>query len=262
MFVFSSADAEARFDVTPEERRQAHLTVVAFLAASVVFLLGSALAVYADRRHDGGNIAPALEDNPVIEGSGQSATSAVIGPDRGAVLATYIADRGKALDNFGADGTGVAVVSFERYATEAEARAAVAGAVEIGALLVAAPGGEPEVVRGSLRDWGVDARDAAGDERQELEKLLASDTIDDPEFADFYAAEVIRLKRLEAALDPEGPVVFGLLVQGPAESLRAIARAPGVRLVDVASGAVDAQADVRGLRPEETERAGEPATRP
>lgn len=254
-----SISADAEFDVTPEERRQAHLTVVAFLAASVIFLLGAALVVYADRRNDDGTTVPALDDNPVI-GPAQDGGSAAVGPDRGDAVATYIAERRKALAEL--EGDRVAVVSFERYATETEARTAVAGAVEVGALLVAAPGGEPEVVHGSLRDWGVDARKAATDERAEIEKILATGTVDDPEFATFYEEEVLRLERLEDALDPEGPVVFALLVQGSAASLRAIAAAPGIRLVDLAPGAVAPQSEVRGLRPEETEKAGEPATRP
>lgn len=65
-----------------------------------------------------------------------------------------------------------------------------------------------------------------------------------------------------AAPQPPGaPVVFGALVVGESSTLRAIAATPGVRLVDVGVDATPPQA-ARAVRPEETRRAGVPATRP
>jgi hypothetical protein len=257
-----SADVEVSSDVSADEARQARLAVIGFLAAVVVCVLGADLALYADRRDDGGSVPiAAFDENPAIEGASQG--PAAIGPTRGAPLDQYVTERKRALATLRAGDDGVvAVVSFERYATEDEARRAVSDAVEVLGLLVAAPGGTPEVVQGALSEWGEAARVAAAEERAEIEKLISSGTVDDPDYADFYAAEVVRLRRLEQALDPDGAVVFGLVVRGPVAALRAIAGAPGVRLVDAAAGDVDDQADVRGLRPEETLKSGEPATRP
>ena len=65
------------------------------------------------------------------------------------------------------------------------------------------------------------------------------------------------------AVKPDGPLVFAMVVRGQASGLQALSRAPGVRLVDVtAASTLDPRASVRGLRPEEKERADEPPTRP
>jgi hypothetical protein len=259
--VRSFADDADTVALTPEEARLTDYSIVAFLGAAIVFLLGVSLVVYADRRQDSPD--PSFtSDNPaiVVPSGAFSATGFSIGPDRGVDVRAYIDERRRELASV--EGTSYAVLSFERYATEAEARRAVSKATDVRALLVAAVGGEPEMVRGSLDGWGQAQREAAAADREEIERILATGTVGDPEFERFYAEEVVRLRRLESSLDPAAPVVFGLVVRAPADDLRAMAAAPGVRLVDPVAGDLEDDADIRGLRPEEVLRTGEPATRP
>ena len=57
--------------------------------------------------------------------------------------------------------------------------------------------------------------------------------------------------------------MFALVVRAPAETLKTLAATAGVRLVDVGESAqAKPDAVYRGLRPEETVKAGQPATRP
>lgn len=204
----------------------------------------------------------------LVAGAGErSGTSAVdaIGPRPGTPVAGH--ETAARNDLARADGWRVAVVSFGRYATEGDARRAAAAAeVEVGALLVAAPGGAPAVVNveAGLGRWAAETAAAARDEAAELARLLP--TVDQDDFAAVYREDLAAAEAVVAALDadPAGiDLVFGLVVRGPAERLRALAAQPGIRLVDPAAG--DRLADgaaLHGLRPEETVRAGEPARRP
>jgi hypothetical protein len=54
-----------------------------------------------------------------------------------------------------------------------------------------------------------------------------------------------------------------MVVRGPVAALQALAARPGVRLVDLAPGAeVRPDVPIRGVRPEEKQRANDPPKRP
>ncbi|MDQ6725647.1 MAG: hypothetical protein M3066_05725 [Actinomycetota bacterium] len=181
-----------------------------------------------------------------------------LGPQPGVDIADYSGNRRAALE--AATGERVAVASLNAYSTEAQTRA-LAGTLPVVALLVAAPGSGPSAVVGSLGTWASAQSAKIRDERNEIEKLLP--TVTDTAFKDFYTSEVDRLDKAAGALTPTAPVVFAVVVRGPAATLRALAARPEVRLVDVGDGAqTGAQATFRGLRPEEKATAGDPPLRP
>jgi hypothetical protein len=181
-----------------------------------------------------------------------------LGPPAGVELGPYIDTRKQALA--AATGDRVAVVSLSDYATERNARAMV-GSAEVLALLAAAPGGSPAVVTGSMSDWVNSQTADARAERDEFQKLIP--TVDDANFKKFYQSEVDRLNALIASVKPNGTLIFGVVVKAPAPDLQALGAKDGVRLVDVGPGPdPDPKNNYRGLRPEETEKANEPNTRP
>ena len=220
--------------------------VLRTVAAAVLVVAAGAFAVLSSG--DGGDGGT---------GSDIVNPSDAIGPLPGAPLATYISQRQKALG--AAEGNRAAAVSLTRYRTEDSAREVLSG-MTIRALLVAGPGGEPAVVKGSLADWADAERAAATAERKELEGMLDTD---DPSFQSQFRTDIARLEALVTRLDPAGEIVFGAVVTGSAKRLRALAEAPPVRLVDIGAGSrVPALTRVRGVRPEETVRAGAPPERP
>jgi hypothetical protein len=218
------------------------------LAAVVAVLFAAGLAVLVGHADDGGG---------GFGGIGSTASVEAIGPLPGVGVPGYVDERRQSLAV--AVDTHVAVVSFEIYATADQARELVDG-IDVASYLVAAPAGAPEVVDSDLDRWTRDAREAAVEERKGLESVLR--TTDDPEFRAQFEADIDRLRRLERALGEENPVVFGVVVKASSDELRAIASSPGIRLVDIGSNDVPDPGNVRGLRPEEVTRAGEPATRP
>ncbi len=126
---------------------------------------------------------------------------------------------------------------------------------------MAAPGAHPSVVTNGLEAWAKNQRAADEIERTEIRKLLP--TVTDAAFKSFYESEVARLTTAIENASPTSAVVFGLVVRGPADTLRTLAGTAGVRLVDVGDGPTSAPgASFRGVRPEETTKVGQPATRP
>lgn len=227
--------------VRADPARAAERALLRFVSALIVALLGAGVLVAADRRddRDGSRSRPALAS----------------GPGAGDEVEVYARRRRSSLVDL--KGRTWAVVSFSAYVSEPVARGLV-GPVAVHALLAAAPGGEPSVVTGPLEVWAARARAAAAAERRELEAVLASGTVADPDFVGTYRDDVARLARVEAGSDPRGEVVFAVVVEAPAAGLRRLAGAPGIRLVDpVAPGR-----RWSGLRPEETVVAGRPPTRP
>jgi hypothetical protein len=135
------------------------------------------------------------------------------------------------------------------------------GRLQVVNLLAAAPGGAPSVVTGTMADWVNGQVEANRSERDELRRFIP--TVDDPQFKAFYEEEAARLTKLIDSVKPDGPHVFAVTVRGPAADLQALARAPDVRLVDVGPSAkLPPETPLRGLRPEERERANDPPTRP
>jgi hypothetical protein len=128
-------------------------------------------------------------------------------------------------------------------------------------LLVAPPGVAPAVVTTDLATWSKTQTDATRSEQDEIKKLLP--TVDDPAFKTFYQSEIDRLTKALKNFAPDGSIVFGVVVRGPAAGLQALGARPEVRLVDVGEKAqADPKAVFRGLRPEETAKANDPALRP
>jgi hypothetical protein len=199
-------------------------------------------------------------DGPVVEEAKPVAPVAdeAIGPVAGTPVPPYIGDRKLALA--AAQDARVAVVSLAAYASEADARAAV-GSIEVIGFLVAAPGATPVTVTDGLDAWAKEQAKADESERAEIKSLIP--TVDDVAFKKFYESEVVRLDKAIADVSPTSPVVFGVVVRAPATDLQAIGAKPGVRLVDVGVTAqTKPDAAFRGLRPEETEKAGLPPNRP
>jgi hypothetical protein len=238
-----------------DEDRKVRRSLLLFAVSLVVVGLGGLVAVTFGRdddptnRPDAGGAESAEEAGPTADG---------IGPFPGEEIAAYSAGRAQALAT--AKGDRVAVASLGRYMTEPEARAAV-GRLQVVNLLAAAPGGSPSVVTGTMADWVNGQVGGNRSERDEIQRLLP--TVDDPQFKAFYEEEVARLTKLIDSVKPDGPHVFGVTVRGPAADLQALARAPDVRLVDVGPSAkLPPDTPLRGLRPEERERANDPPTRP
>lgn len=192
------------------------------------------------------------------EGAKEGEPISALGPLAGADLDNYVKSRQKPLSEV--KGQRIAVVSLSRYTSEGESRTAV-GNTEVLAMLAASPGGEPSIAQGDLKQWAAEQKTKAKEEREGLEKMLR-DT-DDPGFQKDFKDEIARLNALAEKVNPAGPVVFGVVVRADAQRLRDLARSPGVRLVDVGSSATPGKSPVyRGLRPEETAKAGNPRTRP
>ena len=227
-----------------------------------MLVVGAAFAftVTRERDDDSGSSSATGVTTPTgpVAGAGASSDGA-IGPGAGAEVGTYLDGRRQALTS--ATGDRVAVVSLEAYVSETDARA-TAGTLPVDILLAAAPGAKPSTVTKGLEDWAKTQRRADEIERDEIRKLLPTVT-NDPAFKSFYESELVRLEAAIENVSPTSEVVFGYVVRGPADALKALAATPGVRLVDVGETAEGGADSVfRGLRPEETTKAGQPATRP
>ncbi len=238
-----------------DDDRKVRRSLLLFAVSLVVVGLGGLVAVTfgpddPTNRRDPTTAAPSAEEaGPSTDG---------LGPFPGEEVAAYATERSQALA--AATGDRVAVVSLSRYMTEPDARAAV-GRLEVVNLLAAAPGGTPSVVTGTMDDWVNGQVEGNRAERDEIERLLP--TVDDPQFKTFYEEEVARLTKLVDSVKPDGPHVFAVTVRGPATDLQALATSPDVRLVDVGPSAkLPPDTPLRGLRPEEAERANEPPIRP
>jgi hypothetical protein len=234
--------------VTPEERQQAVRLLVRFVAAGLAVIFAGGIALLVTREDDadfGGEI--------VLENA--------IGPLSGRDVAQYIYERKR--DLRAAKDVRAAVVNLADYMTEADARKLVEG-LNVRALIVAAPGGNPTVVTGPVSEWAEEARRAAAEERAEFEKLLPTyDPAEEQDFINEAKESVARLQKLEQSASATAPVVFALVVVAPAEDLRRIGDTTGVRVVDVGeNAAVPPIANIRGIRPEETSLSGQPLTRP
>jgi hypothetical protein len=234
--------------VTPEERKEAIKLITRVVAAGLAVLLAGGVAVLLNRNDDKGF-------------GGDVTLINAIGPLSGRNLTTYTLDRRKEL--LQASGSRAAVISFDKYLTEADARRLVQGVV-IKGLMVAPPGSGPGVVEGALAEWAERARAAAAEERAQFEQLLPTyDPKEDGPFIDDAKAKIALLTRVEQTAKADGDVVFGVVVVGGADNLRRLANTTGVRLVDIgASAGVPAASRIRGVRPEEAGLAGEPLTRP
>jgi hypothetical protein len=235
--------------ITDEERERIQRDVVRLLAAVVALIIAANIVFLATHHTSSGtDSGGALSSDPID----------AIGPVPGVELAAYTQRRQVALGRV--QTTRVAAASFSQYITETEARRLLQG-FDVKALLVAAPGGGPEVAHGALEQWAAQARKDALDQKAQFESYL-KDT-KDPDFVKQYQAEVARLDKLSKTLAPGGPIVFGAVVVSDPSGLHRLATTTGVRLVDVAAAsAVPSDSNIHGVRPEETAKAGTPVTRP
>lgn len=226
--------------------------VVAFVVVVALVVAVSVKVAVRDR------VAPGRSKTVAPQGGAGSIVSG-IGPAPGAELGPYLENRRQALG--AAAGKRVAVVSFSRYTTESEARA-LAGDNPVKALLAAVPGGAPATVTTALSQWLDGEQSSIRSERDEIQKLLPTVT-GDPEFKADYEKRVKELTDALNTVKVDSALVFGLVVEGPANGLRPIAAQVGVRMVDVAAPeAPTPDSDFRGIRPEETLKANDPPTRP
>ncbi len=246
----------ASTDVDPDEEealREARRALFLALVAWMALVVGIGVATIAVRTSE------SATDPTIVDGPGEQAA---VGPAPGVAVDAYLRDRKAALAN--ASGTRVAVVSFTTYRTEADARRILAGTdpqprVEIDALLAAVPGDAPAVVRTSLADFVARERPSLQEQRDQIAQLLAT-VGPDKAYAQFYARELDRLTKALAGLDPNGDLVFGAVVTGPADVLRALGDDARVRLVDVGDRDMRDSPDrsYAGVLPDEVTTVGSP----
>ena len=235
----------------PRGIKREHLIWTA--AALLVVVLGFGLAaLIANRRvneKEKGVLLGQEENNGVV---------AAIGPINGNDLTQYIPTRKQALAS--ASGERVAVVSLDRYVTAKDAHAAV-GNLQVLAMLAAPPGGAPSTVKGDIGAWAAQQKAAAIAERDQTKELVK--TVDDPDYKPFYQSEIVRLDKLVASINPAGPIVFAVVVQGPAPDLQKLGQSPGIRLVDVGPSAkVRDETEYHGARPEQSGTVDQNSPRP
>lgn len=233
--------ADPRLDANEGEEQGGVERLLYFLAGgAVVFLLGAGVLVIS----------------AISQGADSPATLAVAGPGPGIALQPYITQRHLAIAE--TKGKSVAIVSLRGYVQHDGLQAIVLG-VRVRRYLVAAPNGKPELTE-DVAEWRVDARKRAVDERDELTKQIS--TLGNEEFEQTSKQDIELLNKLIEGLDAKVPVIFGVMVEGEAETLAKLVANPEVRLVDpIAPSAVDDSA-AHGVRPEEGETAGIPPTRP
>lgn len=242
----------------PTDEQLARL-VIRVLGALLALLLAGGVASAAVRLNDADTDETA-ED--VVVASGTLSPRGGIGPLPGTAVAPYERARAQALEDVPAQERRAAIVSFDEYRVVDAALEAAAG-LERHSLLLALPGGRPVEVGVGADLAGIvrRQREEAAAEKKALEDLLP--TVTDDDFRRQYQDDIDRLGELLEAPADVGAVVHAVLVIGTGDALRRTARVPGVRLVDPGRDAsVPGVGQAAGLRPEETERAGAPATRP
>ena len=238
-----SVSTDRRPPQAPERQprvKREHLMWAA--AGLLIVVLGVGLAAVLAHQNQGGQTAQLL---------GQQQSGGVVaslGPLNGDDAVQYSVGRQADLQK--ATGTRVAVVSLDHYATDPEARALV-GQLKVVALLAAPPGGAPSTVTADMTTWAQQQKASVTQERDGDQQLL-NNGVDDPDFKAFYKSEVTRLNKELTGIDPNGKVVFGVVVTGPAPELQALAKRAGVRLVDVGPSAkVTDNTEYHGIRPEQ-----------
>lgn len=238
-------------------RRTVRFLAVGFFVAVLAVTLVASLHSLGDEPAPSARVAAGTPSG-ASQPTGASAVVTDLGPLPGVDIASYVKNRRDALAATREDR--VAVVSLGKYSTETQARA-LAGTAQVVALLVAPPGVAPATVTTDLATWAKAQTDATKSEQDEIKKLVP--TVDDPAFKSFYNSEIDRLGKAIKNFAPDGAIVFGVVVRAPAAALQALGARPEVRLVDVGTSTdVDPKAVFRGLRPEETTKANDPALRP
>lgn len=213
--------------------------------------------VVADQGENGA--ADAGADGPVTAAD-------VVGPSIGDDISTYLDERRAVLDEADGDEERLAVVSFDGYVTVEELVGFLgedAATVHEVQLRVPAEGEEPFTVEvdgdvGSALEAVVEEElERIADEEVEFQRLLDSGTVTDPEFEEFYEAEVERLRSMRNLLEGGSGIIFAYVVESDVETLRTLAAVDEVRLVDLAeAGTEPDETAFYGLLPEESGTAG------
>jgi hypothetical protein len=247
---------------SPEEldHRAAVRTIRFAVVAFGALLIGAVvlIAVKVSDRTDGGIARVGGRATP-----GASAGS--IGPPAGAEIKSYAAECDAALAALDDGARRVAVVTFTRYRTDADALDVLTtsgvDAAVVARRQVAVPRAAPGVVAGPQTAWATGAKAKVGEERARIAELAP--TVSDPEFSSFYASELARLDGVAAAVDPSGELVYGLVVTAKASQLRALAERSAVRLVDVGSSdRIGPDDTYRAPMPDELTTITDPQQRP
>lgn len=260
--MYPYGDTRTQYDPPPpvvddRDERAAVWTARAFYAAVFIAVVCGAIFLSLWTIHDD-DPKPSTAPSPVVETVTTLPPATQVGPAPGTDLAGYVASRKAALAANRDER--VAVVSLAKYSTQAQVKTLLGANVPL-ALLVAPAGTGPAVVTDDLAVWAKAQTAATQSERDEIKKLIPS--TDDPAFKTFYTQEVARLDKALKAFDPNSAMVFGVVVKAPAAALQALGAKAEVRLVDLADTATPTKDPVyRGLRPEETAKANEPALRP
>lgn len=206
------------------------------LSGTIVFLLGAGVAVFAGDADDGG---------------GRQLRT--LGPAPGQQIDDYLAQAREALA--GAGRIEFAAVVFTEYVDEPEARERVSLPAE--GSWVAVPGGVAQVTD-DVDAWRRAEAESSRAEAAEFESIIP--TAEDPDFVRQYEQDRDRALRRAAAAEGGEPVVFGVVVRARGGALRAIARRPGVRYVQIIEP--ERMTATHVLRPEETRVVDQPPERP
>ncbi|MEY2569817.1 MAG: hypothetical protein QOE63_167 [Acidimicrobiaceae bacterium] len=242
-----------------DDARAAERIVWLALFSWMAVVAGLGVATIAHRDEPASRLQPSNADNPVSD--------TAIGPAAGAEVEGYRTARRSVLATASGDDR-VAVVSFTSYRSEAAARQVLSetangAGLQVAALLVATPGDGPALVTGSLADWATAERSSLQQQHDDIAQILPT-VGPDKAYADFYTAELDRLTKALAGLDPAGDLVFGVVVRGPVETLQALGDRAPVRLVDIGtSGTVsDDPLAYRGILPDDVTVVTKPQLRP
>ncbi|HVF32610.1 MAG TPA: hypothetical protein VM933_06195, partial [Acidimicrobiales bacterium] len=242
---------------SPSDEQLARLVVRA-LAAVITLTLAGGIASAAGRVSDGAGDETAAD--VIVGGPNGFRPRGGLGPLPGTAVAAYV--RAAEAEVRSVEGRRAAVVSFRGYSSPEEAVELVDG-THVVSWLVALPGGRPQELAPDrdLVAWTKAQRDEAVAEKKALEQLLP--TVEDPDFERQYQDDIDHLAALLAVGPDRRDVVFGALVVGSGDALRAVAARRGVLLVDLDPDSTPPPPTAYvGLRPEEDSDAGEPATRP
>lgn len=233
------------------------------LAATVIAFVGAWLNLH--RFQEARALRPAVE-RPAVGGTGQFGTRLLVGAPLGSDVRQYLTARRHALEGVPEQEQRAAVVSLKRYTAGADALAQLPDdLVPVRFQLrvptegqrpfevVAPAGGNREqaaaVVEAAVRKQ----REIIESELGELEQLLQT-PITDSGFIDFYRKQAESLRKARDLLVPGAPVVFAVVVRGPAGQLQSLSRQRDVRLVDPAPDSDATAGRFFGLLPDDTDK--------
>lgn len=251
---------------TPPVRTAGQRPLIAVIAAVVLAIgatsvAGRSTTTTASGEDEGGS---ATAGGPPAPEPGRSAQ--VVGPVRGADVASYVDGRTTALLD-APPGVDTAVVSLTDVLSPPDAAAVVGPELEVRALLYRLPLPQATTRTVLLEPQDDPAAALAADlggrvaelrsEQQDTVELLESGTVEDQAFLDEYERRVAELGDAIAAAE-SGRVVHAVVVRGDLGLLQGLVDGVGVRLVDPAPPGTDLALSVfAGLLPTDTDTVSE-----